>query len=56
MNVFNSFKLLMLSPFRNILELAGWVVVGISVVLLLVASHIDQYQPPQPPDTPAQHK
>jgi len=33
---------------NRIIELAGWIVLGVSVILLGVASHIDNYQPPEP--------
>ncbi len=33
---------------NRIIELAGWVVLGVSAILLGVASHIDNYQPPEP--------
>nr|WP_062932719.1 division septum protein Blr [Enterobacter hormaechei] len=33
---------------NRIIELAGWIVLGVSVVLLGIASHIDNYQPPEP--------
>ncbi|UJD94516.1 division septum protein Blr [Lelliottia amnigena] len=39
---------IMASIINRIIELAGWVVLGVSVVLLGVASHIDNYQPPEP--------
>ncbi|MEG6157428.1 division septum protein Blr [Enterobacter hormaechei] len=29
---------------NRIIELAGWIVLGVSVVLLGIASHIDNYQ------------
>ncbi|HGH4684748.1 division septum protein Blr [Enterobacter bugandensis] len=32
---------------NRIIELAGWIVLGVSVILLGVASHIDNYQPPE---------
>jgi hypothetical protein len=32
----------------RIIELAGWIVLGVSAILLGVASHIDNYQPPEP--------
>nr|WP_241427273.1 division septum protein Blr [Lelliottia amnigena] len=38
----------MASIINRIIELAGWIVLGVSVVLLGVASHIDNYQPPEP--------
>ncbi|MBV7403313.1 division septum protein Blr [Enterobacter sp. ENT03] len=38
----------MYGVFNRIVELAGWVVLGVSVILLGVASHIDNYQPPEP--------
>ncbi|WP_336220502.1 division septum protein Blr [Citrobacter amalonaticus] len=31
----------------RIIELTGWVVLAVSMVLLGVASHIDNYQPPE---------
>ncbi|PDO82638.1 division septum protein Blr [Kosakonia pseudosacchari] len=33
--------------FNRIIELMGWVVLGISTILLVFASHIDNYQPPE---------
>jgi divisome-associated membrane protein len=39
---------IMTSVINRIIELAGWVVLGVSVILLGVASHIDNYQPPEP--------
>lgn len=33
---------------NRIIELAGWVVLGVSAILLGFASHIDNYQPPEP--------
>ena len=33
---------------NRIIELAGWIVLGVSAILLGVASHIDNYQPPEP--------
>ncbi|AVY99171.1 division septum protein Blr [Lelliottia sp. F153] len=39
---------IMTSIINRIVELAGWVVLGVSVILLGVASHIDNYQPPEP--------
>jgi len=38
----------MSSIINRIIELAGWIVLGVSVILLVVASHIDNYQPPEP--------
>ncbi|KJX16615.1 beta-lactam resistance protein [Enterobacter hormaechei subsp. xiangfangensis] len=38
----------MTSIINRIIELAGWIVLGVSVVLLGIASHIDNYQPPEP--------
>ncbi|MBV8041580.1 division septum protein Blr [Pluralibacter sp.] len=32
----------------RIVELVGWVVLGVSLLLLIVAHHIDNYQPPEP--------
>jgi hypothetical protein len=37
----------MVSIFNRIIELMGWVVLGVSTVLLVFASHIDNYQPPE---------
>nr|WP_198923554.1 division septum protein Blr [Enterobacter hormaechei] len=45
----------MSSIINRIIELAGWIVLGVSVVLLGIASHIDNYQPPEPV-TAAQQK
>ncbi|HBC80495.1 MAG TPA: division septum protein Blr [Escherichia sp.] len=36
---------------NRIIELAGWVVLGVSAILLGVASHIDNYHPPEPAAT-----
>ncbi|SCC63797.1 division septum protein Blr [Kosakonia oryziphila] len=33
---------------NRIIELMGWVVLGVSAVLLIFASHIDNYHPPEP--------
>ncbi|HCC5835269.1 division septum protein Blr [Citrobacter farmeri] len=33
---------------NRLIELTGWVVLAVSVVLLGVANHIDNYQPPEP--------
>ncbi|KLP84899.1 beta-lactam resistance protein [Enterobacter hormaechei subsp. steigerwaltii] len=38
----------MSSIINRIIELAGWIVLGVSVVLLGIASHIDNYQSPEP--------
>ncbi|EMH4160944.1 division septum protein Blr [Pluralibacter gergoviae] len=32
--------------FNRIIELIGWVVLGVSLMLLVVAHHIDDYQTP----------
>lgn len=32
---------------NRIIELAGWVVLGVSTILLVFASHIDNYRPPE---------
>lgn len=32
---------------NRIIELTGWVVLGVSTVLLVFASHIDNYQQPE---------
>ncbi len=37
----------MSSVINRIIELTGWVVLAFSVVLLGVANHIDNYQPPE---------
>lgn len=37
----------MTSVINRLIELTGWVVLAFSVVLLGVASHIDNYQPPE---------
>ncbi|MCZ7839148.1 division septum protein Blr [Leclercia adecarboxylata] len=41
---------------NRIIELAGWIVLGVSVILLAVASHIDNYQPPESVNTLNQAK
>ena len=33
--------------FNRIIELMGWVVLGVSTILLVFASHIDNYHPPE---------
>lgn len=38
----------MSSVIDRLIELTGWVVLAVSVVLLGVANHIDNYQPPEP--------
>ncbi|WP_330998825.1 division septum protein Blr [Intestinirhabdus alba] len=40
---------------NRLIELTGWAAVALSVILLGVASHIDNYQPPEP-TTAAMHK
>ncbi|WP_342320825.1 division septum protein Blr [Kosakonia sp. BYX6] len=37
----------MTAIFNRIIELMGWVVLGVSTILLVFASHIDNYQPPE---------
>ncbi|EFT2786428.1 division septum protein Blr [Escherichia coli] len=32
---------------NRLIELTGWIVLVVSVILLGVASHIDNYQPPE---------
>lgn len=39
--------------FNRIVELVGWIVLGICVLLLIAAHHIDRYQPPEPVATAA---
>ncbi|MEO3988575.1 division septum protein Blr [Pseudocitrobacter cyperus] len=34
--------------FTRIVELIGWAVLSVSVLLLVIAHHIDNYQPPEP--------
>lgn len=34
--------------FTRIVELIGWGVLSVSVLLLVIAHHIDNYQPPEP--------
>ncbi len=41
---------------NRIIELAGWIVLGVSVILLGIASHIDNYQPPEPVNSVNQAK
>ncbi|PNO81624.1 division septum protein Blr [Citrobacter koseri] len=38
----------MSSVMNRLIELTGWIVLVVSVILLGVASHIDNYQPPEP--------
>ncbi|WLI77248.1 division septum protein Blr [Kosakonia sp. H02] len=38
----------MIAVFNRIIELMGWVALGVSTLLLVFASHIDNYQPPEP--------
>ncbi|EIX0337074.1 division septum protein Blr [Salmonella enterica] len=33
---------------NRLIELTGWIVLVISVILLGIANHIDNYQPPEP--------
>ncbi|ELN7698123.1 division septum protein Blr [Escherichia coli] len=40
---------------NRLIELTGWIVLVVSVILLVVASHIDNYQPPEQ-STTVQHK
>ncbi|HDI5865364.1 TPA: division septum protein Blr [Escherichia coli] len=40
---------------NRLIELTGWIVLVLSVILLGVASHIDNYQPPEQ-STTVQHK
>ncbi|HBY9982078.1 division septum protein Blr [Klebsiella pneumoniae] len=40
----------MITVFTRIVELIGWVVFGISALLLVIAHHIDNYQSPPPAD------
>jgi len=37
----------MSSVINRLIELTGWIVLACSVVLLGVANHIDNYQPPE---------
>ncbi|WP_179126902.1 division septum protein Blr [Salmonella enterica] len=39
---------------NRLIELTGWIVLVISVILLGIANHIDNYQPPEP--TPSVQK
>ncbi|EIV2084082.1 MULTISPECIES: division septum protein Blr [Klebsiella] len=41
----------MTTVFTRIVELIGWVVFGVSAVLLVVAHQIDDYQSPPPANT-----
>ncbi|MFL7842838.1 division septum protein Blr [Raoultella ornithinolytica] len=38
----------MANVFNRIVELIGWVVFGVSALLLVIAHHIDNYQSPSP--------
>ncbi|EPV0761536.1 MULTISPECIES: division septum protein Blr [Klebsiella] len=40
----------MTTVFTRIVELIGWIVFGISALLLVIAHHIDNYQSPPPSD------
>ncbi|EBG5724866.1 division septum protein Blr [Salmonella enterica subsp. enterica serovar Typhimurium] len=44
----------MSSIMNRLIELTGWIVLVISVILLGIANHIDNYQPPEP--TASVHK
>lgn len=37
--------------FNRIVELVGWIVLGVCVLLLIAAHHIDNYQTPEAPAT-----
>ncbi|AWF38691.1 putative beta-lactam resistance protein [Klebsiella oxytoca] len=37
--------------FNRIVELIGWIVFGVSALLLVIAHHIDNYQSPPTVDT-----
>jgi divisome-associated membrane protein len=39
---------IMADVFSRIVELIGWVVLGVSALLLVIAHHIDNYQSPPP--------
>ena len=39
---------IMANVFNRIVELIGWVVFGVSALLLVIAHHIDNYQSPPP--------
>ncbi|MBC6502466.1 division septum protein Blr [Citrobacter freundii] len=38
----------MSSVMNRLIELTGWIVLTVSVILLGIANHIDNYQPPEP--------
>jgi len=38
----------MSSVMNRLIELTGWIVLAVSVILLGGANHIDNYQPPEP--------
>ncbi|EAN6150845.1 division septum protein Blr [Salmonella enterica subsp. diarizonae serovar 53:z10:z] len=38
----------MSSIMNRLIELTGWIILVISVILLGIANHIDNYQPPKP--------
>ncbi|MCS2159193.1 division septum protein Blr [Scandinavium sp. H11S7] len=42
--------------FNRIVELVGWIVLGVCVLLLVAAHHIDNYQPPEQPVAAQSHK
>ena len=43
----------MTTVFTRIVELIGWIVLGVSALLLVIAHHIDNYQ--SPPSVDAVH-
>lgn len=38
----------MSSVMNRLIELTGWIVLAVSVILLGIATHIDNYQPAEP--------
>ncbi|WP_330982584.1 MULTISPECIES: division septum protein Blr [Enterobacterales] len=42
--------------FNRIVELVGWIVLGVCVLLLVAAHHIDNYKAPEPPAVANQPK
>ncbi|GHD91218.1 hypothetical protein GCM10011445_09520 [Pseudocitrobacter faecalis] len=47
-NIVEIVLITMSTVFTRIVELIGWGVLGVSVLLLVIAHHIDNYQPPEP--------
>lgn len=48
---FQETMIVMTMVFNRIVELVGWIVLGVCVLLLIAAHHIDNYQTPEAPAT-----